>query len=142
MSRNNNKEILKDLKDRFLNGDKLTVEEITKDYFAPTSTFNYLIAKEQSKHLLTSVKGWFRKEHQLWFGNIDDKGKYGLFTNEAEVRYGMTKYYRFVKGILHNANLLVTNAKDKGMLPVNITTEKMLVARIGEEENGDKKSTH
>jgi hypothetical protein len=93
---------------------------------------------------LASVKRWFRVKHGLWFGNIDNVGRYGLFTEESEVRYGMVRYYRFVKGVLYNASILASNAKEQGLLPADIRTERVLVASVKEEEekNGSKKHTN
>jgi hypothetical protein len=123
-----NKEVLKDLKDRFTDGAKLTVDEIVTDYFKPNSPYAFLIAKANVRGLLHSLKVWFRRKHALWFGNIDSEGHYGLFTEEEEARYGMLRYYRFVKGVIHNAKILTENARDKGLLPSGIREVKMMLS--------------
>jgi hypothetical protein len=140
MSRKAKKEMLESLRERFLDGDKLTIKEMVEDYFSPNSPYAYLVAAKEVRGLIGGVKRWFRKEHALWFGNIDDEGRYGLFTDESEVRYGMVRYYRFVKGVLFNANILAKNARDKGMLPAGVTTERMLVAKLEEEK--EEKNDH
>ena len=134
--RNKAKEVLTDLKDRFLNGDKLSVKEIVEDYFTAKTPYAYLVLEKKIRNWLTSVKGWFRKEHGLWFGNLNDEGHYGLITTEEEARYSMVRYYRFVKGVIANATLLAKEADEKGLLPRGLTRERMLIAKI-EEEDGD-----
>ena len=50
----------------------------------------------------------------------------------------MIRYYRFVKGVVYNANILAANARQSGLLPDNITRERMLVATIKEEEKHER----
>ena len=138
MPKGKNKETIINLKERFVDGEKLTVDEIIKDYFTPNSPYSYLVAAKTVRSILHSIKRWFRKDNGLWFGNITDEGHYGLFTTEEEVRYAMIRYYRFVKGVVYNANILAANARQSGLLPDNITRERMLVATIKEEEKHER----
>jgi hypothetical protein len=125
---------MKDLRERFVNGDKKTVRELVEDYFAPKTPYAYLVAEKIMRSLLRGIKTWFRKNHGLWFGNLDDNGNYGLIDTEAEARFAMIRYFRFVRGTVMGAHVLTENARAKGLLPKGVITENFLVATIGEEQ--------
>ena len=135
-----NHNILEELRSRFADGEKLTVVNIIEDCFSPKSPYDYLVAKAKVKQGITYLKRWFRTHEGLWFGGLDNEGHFGLVTNEAEVRYALTSYYKFVKGNIASASLLVGNAREGNLLPAGMQNERLLVARIVEEE--DEKSTH
>ena len=136
--KNKANEVLTDLKHRFLDGDKLTVKEVVEEYFNAKNPYTYLVLEKRIRSWMSAVKHWFRTEHGLWFGNLDDEGRYGLITSKEEARYTLIRYYRFVKGVVSNATLLAEEAEGKGFLPSGFQTENLLVAKLEEEEeNGD-----
>lgn len=133
-SRNKSKEVLESLKDRFLDGEKLSVDEIVDEYFDPKSPYNYLVLQKRVRGWLQSTKRWMRNENGLWFGNLNKEGSYGIVTTEEEARFAMIRYYRFVKGVVNNAGRLAKEAQKKGLLK-GFKSERMLVAKIEEEED-------
>lgn len=139
-NRKKSKELLEELRQRFLDGEKMSVEDIVSDYFDPKNPFNYLQAKEVTRSWMSLLKQQFRQRHGLWFGNLDDQGNYGFVTTEAEVRYAMTKYYNFMKGVATNASFLAQEARTKGLLPEGVRHERITVSRLRLEE-GDEEVT-
>ena len=140
VAQSNNKksrELLLSLRERFIDGEKLSVENIIKDYFSPKSAYSYLVAKAKARNWMGLLKRQFKFTHGLWFGNLDDEGNYGVISTEEEVRYTLVKYYRHIKGAVAGATFLVGEADKKGLLPAGMTRERMLVAKIEEEEDED-----
>lgn len=130
--------ISSDLRDRFIDGDKLSVKDIVDDYFTPKSPYSYLVAVKSVRQTLSGLKRAFHVKDGIWFGCLDNDGHYGVATTSEEVRYAMISYYKFIKGNMANASLLVNNARANGILPAGLTQERLLVAKI-EEEKEDKK---
>lgn len=110
------KETLESLESRFLDGERLTVEEIIKEYLKDTNTVSYLLSREKAKRWLIVLKNRFWNIHHLWFGNLNNLGQYGLPQTEAEYRYGLLRYYAFVKGNIIRAIHLREEATGKGIL--------------------------
>ena len=129
-----NKEIILDLEEAFGEGKKLTIETIVKNYFKPKNPFDYLMAKEKARSLLQTVKRRFKFRDGIWFGSLDDTGRYGIITTSEEVQFILMRYYRFVKGNIGGATLLVGDAKKQGLLPDGMKNERVLVARVEEED--------
>ncbi len=134
-SRKKNKEILSDLRDRFVDGEKLSVDGIIKDYFSPKTAYSYLVAKAKVRGWLGLVKRQFKFNHGIWFGSLDDNGSFGIISTEEEVRYALMRAYRYVKGTVAGATLLVADADEKGLLPDGLKRERFLLTRPVEEEN-------
>lgn len=130
-----NKEILKALKERFLDGEKLTKDEIITDYFPPKNQLGFFMAKGQANKLIQGCKSSFRRKDGLWFGCLDEKRHYGFATTQREIVWIVLGYYRFVKGNMKNVTLLVENAKANGILPSGMREVKMLMPFMGKEED-------
>jgi hypothetical protein len=139
MDRKKSKEMVEDLRNRFLDGEKLTVEDIIKDYFTPNDTLKYLLAKKQVRGWINSIKKYFKVTEGLWFGSLDPNGNYGLITTMEEAAFAMVRYYKFVKGNLTNANILANDAERKGILPDGIVRERILLANIIKPEEEEEK---
>lgn len=122
--------------------EKLSVDEIIEEYISPKNPYSFLQARIMVRGLMRSMKRYFRFNFGLWFGNLDNSGHYGLIETEAEARYAMMRYYRFVKGTIENAGILAQDAGNKGLLPAGMVRERLLVARIEEEDEKDKASTN
>lgn len=135
MGAQKSKEILSELRERFIDGEKLSVDVIVSDYFAPKTPYSYLVGKTRVRGWLNLVKRQFKLRHGLWFGNLNDEGAFGIITAEEEVRYALGRYYRYVKGTVAGASLLVSDAGAKGLLPEGVRRERILVAKIEEEED-------
>lgn len=139
IDKSKSKEIREDLYERFLGGDKLSIQGVVDEYFNPKNPYNYLVVQNKARNWMTSIKKKFEKDG-LWFGNLDPDGNYGLITTVEEATYAMIRYYKFVKGNISKASLLAKDAKSKNILPEGIKQERMLLARVeeqDEEENGD-----
>lgn len=132
-----NKEMLLGLRKRFTDGEKLSVNELIEDYFNPKTAYAYLVAKQKVRGWMNLIKGQFKFRYGLWFGNLDDEGRYGIITTEEEVRYALVRYYRFVKGTVAGASLLVSEAGKKGLLPAGMTRQRFLVAKVEEKKDED-----
>lgn len=129
------REVVKELKDRFLEGEKLSVKDIIEEYYNPGSPYAYLVAVKTARQMIRGIKNSFRKIHGIWFGCLDTDGNYGVATTVDEVRYAVLNYYKFVKGNLLNANILVGNARQNGILPPGLVNERLLIARVKEDDD-------
>ena len=109
-------ETISELEARFLEGEKLTTNEIVTKYLKGGSTVNYLLSRDKVRHWLSTLKRRFKVAHQVWFGCLDDLGRYGICSNDSEFRYGLTRYFSFIKGNLVRANALKNEATEKGFL--------------------------
>jgi len=136
-NRKQSKELVADLRDRFVDGEKLSIDDVVKDYFNPKSPYAYLVVKNKVKAWMQLVKRHFKIHQGLWFGNIDDEGHYGVVTTEEEARYALIRYYRYVKGTVAGASLLVSDAGNKGLLPEGMRRERFLLTRPIEEDEDE-----
>ena len=109
-------EVISELEARFLEGEKLTTNEIVTEYLKGGSTVNYLLSRDKVRQWLSTLKRRFWVAHQVWFGCLDDLGKYGICSTDSEFRYSLTRYFSFIKGNLVRAQALKGEAKEKGFL--------------------------
>lgn len=123
------REVVADLEARFLEGERLTVEQIVREVFQTTSYINTVKAQEIVKSWLNSLKKRFTRNYNVWFGNLNDQGEYGLCETDAEYRYVITRYRNFVLGNVKRTMQVATEAKNKGYLE-DLTQIKMLVPEI------------
>lgn len=129
------KRILKELKERFLDGDKLSVREIVDEYFDPKTPYTYLVANKKAKGYINSIKQYFKSKHGIWIGRIGNDGKYGVATTIEEVGFAVISSYKFIKGNVRNTQMLVGNAKQNGILPTGLKEERLLISRLEEKED-------
>ena len=122
------KKIVSGLKERFLEGEKLTVAEIVEEYLSPKTAYNYLIATKKVKGYLSSIKKSFRAKDGVWFGCLDMDRHFGVATTVDEVRFAVISYYKQVKGNMVSARLLIRNARADGILPSGMKQEHLLLA--------------
>lgn len=113
-------EILDKLEQRFLEGERLSVQRILQEVEELRSTTNVLgaiIAERTVRSWIQRLKRRMRSHHKLWLGNISPNGDYGIVLTEREAYYAMHNYYRLTRGILVNANKLKQEVQVKGLLP-------------------------
>lgn len=132
------RKILNEIRDRFIDGEKLTTKDILNDYFSPKNPYAYLVAEKTIRGWTSSTKLWFKRTAGIWFGCLDNEGHYGVVSTAEEVVWAMTRYYRYIKGSVANAALLVSDAGNKKLLPKGMMQVKMLVATIEKEEKKEK----
>ena len=117
MNKKRAKEVLLELEARFLDGERLSVEQIIKEYFKITNAFSYLIAKQTTRRFLATLKKRIAGgDDPLWFGCLNDAGEYGICDSEGEYKYAMTRYFAFIKGNVNRAVQLKNEAVHKGLL--------------------------
>ena len=109
-------EVISELEARFLEGERLSINEIVGEYLKASSTINYLLGRDQVRNWLSTLKRRFWVAHHVWFGNLNDLGQYGICETESEYRYSLTRYFSFIKGNLVRAQALKGEAVGKGML--------------------------
>lgn len=134
-NRKRKKEYLAELKGRFESGETLSINDIVDEYFNPRSTYNYLVSQKVARGWIATVKRHFRRNHGLWFGCVDQDGNYGVITTEEEVKYAMTRYYKYIEGAVNGARILYGDANSKGLLPSGMVRKRMLVAKLEEDED-------
>lgn len=122
---------------RFLDGERFSVDDIISEYLKANNTVHYLLAKDQVRRWLGTLKRRFWTIHHVWFGNINDVGQYGICETEAEYRYSLIRYYSFIKGNIVRAVALKGEAQSKGLLPSGITDKQFLLpSPIDEKKKG------
>ena len=93
MKRLSNKQTTKQIKEEleaaFESGEKMTVSKIVSDYIDPKNPYAYLQAQTVVRTWMQKIKRYFKFNHGLWFGNLDNEGHYGLVTTEGEARYSL-----------------------------------------------------
>ena len=137
MSNKESRETISALKERFLDGEKLTLKEIVDDYLAPKNALAFFMAKDQAKKYIQGCKRSFKQKDGLWFGCLDAEGHYGFATTKPEIVWIVMAYYKFVRGNMQNVSLLVKNARANGILPSGMREVKMLMPFTGKEEKDE-----
>lgn len=134
--RKNSKEakIKTELINRFHEQDRLTIDDVVREYMEPGSVYSALIAKKLAKAILDSIKIHFKKEG-IPFGGVNNNDEWGIPTMEEEFRFALKRRYKNVKGtVINSETLWVASAKRMGFLK-DLKHEQMLVAK---QENGEK----
>lgn len=93
-------EYILDLEVRFLDGERLTVEQIMSEYLQPKTVIDGLIAKDKVKGYMNQLKSRFTHVHGLWFGNINDQHQYGIPATKEEFEYILARYRNRVIGVV------------------------------------------
>ena len=87
---------------------------------------------------MSTLKRRFWVANQVWFGCLDDLGRYGICSNDSEFRYSLTRYFTFIKGNLVRAQALKGEALEKGFLLGEFKNQAfMLPAPIAKEKKED-----
>lgn len=136
-----NAKVLKELRERFVDGEKLTLKEIVDEYFNPKTPYAYLVALKSARGFIQNLKNWFRNREGIWLGCLDENRHFGVISTEAEVKYALTSYYKFVKGAVYNASVLAKNAKEANLLPDGMITGRLLIAKPEMEIKGEEVPT-
>lgn len=111
------KDIVNDLETRFMDGERLTIDNIIDEYIVGVgSVLGRMQAIHTTKNWIQTLKKRFTKTHNLWFGNLNDENQYGLPATEAEYKYSMTQYYIRIKGVMMRAVQLKNEAASAGLL--------------------------
>ena len=114
---NKSKQVIAELESRFIDGERLTIDEIVKEYFDTKSFMNHLQAQKVVRGWINGLKSKFTKKYELWFGSINDLGQFGIANTEAEFRFAGIRYYQNIKGNVKRATQLVREGQSKGLLP-------------------------
>ena len=120
-------EIIAELEARFLEGERLSIEQIVAEFIKSTSTMSFLMGREQVRNWLSTLKKRFWTTHHLWFGRLNDLNQYGICDTEAEYRFSLTKYFNFIKGNLTRAVALKGEASEKGFVLADFKNQSFLL---------------
>lgn len=127
-----------ELEARFMEGERLTIEEIVREYFSTTNMIAAYRAQGIVRGWINSLKTRFTRTAGLWFGNLNDQGQFGLCETEAEYRYVITRYYNFAKGVMGRTLQVRNEAVAKGSLKEGLTEERYFLPKLIPTEEPEK----
>ena len=104
-----------ELKDKFLESQRFTVDELVDEYYKPNSPYSFLLARRKIHAVLGSIKEDYLKEG-IAFGALNDMNEWGLPSIKEEYEYMGIFRYKLWKGILTNSRILINNGRRKGLL--------------------------
>lgn len=114
---------IRELEERFLNGEKLTKEQIAEDYVDKNSD-----SKNIATYYITQLQKIFLTSDR-WFGRISDF-HYGLVDSEEEYRYAQNRYFNSIKSKAVMATKLYTEAVERKLiLPSGVHQEKLMLTK-------------
>lgn len=116
MTREKTKAILAELEERFLDGERMTIDTVIEEHFKTENRLSYLTAKGAVLGWMNNMKRRMTIDHDLWFGIVNDSQEYGIALNEAEYMYVLIRYYMRIKGNLKRAVQVRGEALGKGLL--------------------------
>lgn len=106
-----------DLEARFLDGERLTTEQILRQYFKPKNYLEGLQDKATVKGYLGTLKKRFSTAHNnTWFGCLNELGHYGIPNNFEEFRFSIEGYRTRIIGQVRRTIQIYTNGVDKKVL--------------------------
>lgn len=133
------KEYCNDLVVRFLEGEKLTSEQIIKEFFPNVRNYeDYLKTKIIVKGWLANCKRIFTKEYDLWFGCLDEISHYGICQTPKEYVFVLNRYRNHFIGNIRRTMQLYNEGSKKNMLP-GITRQPYMLPMFPVSEELDKK---
>ena len=109
------KKVLRELRKRFEDMERLSVQQIIKQYFNPQSPFQYLLAEKRTRGWVNYISKGFNREGRM-FGRLNDNGGYGFPEGEEEARFIGTKGYVMAKGHIFSAFLKIKNGQRQRLL--------------------------
>lgn len=128
------KEDVIDLEARFLDGERLTSEQILVQYFESKNYLEGLQDKVTVKNYINTLKNRFSVAHNgLWFGCINELGQFGIPETYDEFRYCIERYRIRVIGQVKRATQVFSNGVDKKILSTN-DPERLLLPHLKVEE--------
>lgn len=124
------------LTERFLEGEKLTIVQMTEECFKPNAgnPLESILARRKVQSWMGAIKKYLWKNHQMSFGNIDDDGRYGIPSTEEEVNYMNHLGYMLTKGIIRNQYHLQEDASGRKLLPSTTREENMSLPVFNEKK--------
>lgn len=131
-----NRKVVGELAEKFLNGDKLSIREIVENYGLPTKEqWQKVMSRRKVSQWLKSVRAKLYKEEDVWLTGIDTVGDnqervFGIVSTSGQAEYAMTQYYTLTKGVVKNANRLALNVKSQGLLKGRVGTEELLLPKV------------
>ena len=131
-----NRKVVGELAARFMDGDKLTIQEIVECYGLPQKEkWQKAMSRRKVSQWLRSVRAKLYREQDVWLTsvNILDDGPervFGIVSTSAQAEFAMTQYYVLTKGVVKNANRLALNVKSEGLLKGRVGTEELLLPKV------------
>lgn len=122
MSRSNKKKSYADLADleaRFLDGERLTIDQVVADYFQPKNYMEGLTARDTARGYVNQLKKRFTQIHGVWFGNINPEHQYGIPATRGEFAYSVQGYKNRIIGTVKRAVQVWQDGVDKKMITSN-----------------------
>ena len=131
-----NRKAVGELAERFIKGDKLTIQEIMYDYGLPEKEqWQKVMSRRKVSQWLKSVRAKLYKKENVWLTSIDTatggpERVFGIVSTSAQAEFAMTQYYTLTKGVVKNANRLALNVKSEGLLKGRVGTEELLLPKV------------
>ena len=135
-----NRKVVGELAEKFMNGDKLTIHEIMENYGLPQKEqWQKVMSRRKVSQWLKSVRAKLYREDDVWLTGINTTGDknervFGFVHTSGQAEYAMTQYYTLTKGIVKNANRLALNVKSEGLLKGRVGTEELLLPKVKEKK--------
>lgn len=134
-SREESKQILEEMQQDFLEGDRATVQNLVHRYFSPKNSIEFMIGEKAVRVWLLTLKRRFRKDG-MYFGNIDDLGNYGICLDKHDYAYVFDILHKQAKGLVQTAVELKREAQSKGLLPEG-TSVRLLAFDVHKEKKDE-----
>lgn len=104
-----------ELRERFEKGERLTVDQVMREYFRATNELEVIMAKRMARSIMSLVGDDFKKEGVL-FGSLDESGTYGIPADEIEFRYMGLKRYATIKGMVKSTEYFMRRGMAQGLI--------------------------
>ncbi len=127
--------IKQELQGRFLKQERLTNDDIVKEYFEPTSVYTALVAKAKVKGIIGSIKKEYAKD-LIPFGAVSEFGEFGVPNTKEEYEFMGIRRYKLVKGIIKGSKIIIRAGAKAGLITAGSKSEVIPVPAI-EEGKGD-----
>ena len=131
-----NRKVVGELAEKFMNGDKLTIHEIMENYGLPQKEqWQKVMSRRKVSQWLKSVRAKLYREDDVWLTGINTTGDknervFGFVHTSGQAEFAMTQYYVLTKGVVKNANRLALNVKSEGLLKGRVGTEELLLPKV------------
>lgn len=132
-------EIVSELEERALDGERFTIEKIVIEFFEPKSLSDVFVTKLGARNCIQQLKYRITDLNGEWFGCLNADKEYGIPETPGEINYVMNSYKARMFGVGKRLMQAYGKGLEKKLLKP-VKEVPLLMPILDEEENNEDKN--
>lgn len=121
--------IINDLTHRFMDGEKIRLDDMVDKYFAPKSRLQYINDSTKMRTLLAKLRAILHREHNVVIAPVA-RGLYGIPATSEEYVYAQSLYINRIRGMVHLAIELRDFGQERALIPPSFKVDRLQLPEI------------